>query len=98
MPAPARAFRVAVLSAFHMMPLLLGLVLATGPIAAQDPPQRAELERFRDSLARTADSVGLLAVEKRMIEQAKADRNNPMVHLRLGFLSLRIGELGGQSH
>jgi hypothetical protein len=40
----------------------------------------------------------LLAVEKRLIDRAKADRNDPMVHLRLGFLSLRLGELGGQSH
>ena len=41
---------------------------------------------------------GLLALEKRLIEQAKADRNNAMTHLRLGFLSLRLGDLGGQSH
>ena len=41
---------------------------------------------------------GLLALEKRLIEQAKADRSNAMNHLRLGFLSLRLGELGGQSH
>ncbi|MGG7377514.1 tetratricopeptide repeat protein, partial [Escherichia coli] len=25
-------------------------------------------------------------------------RNNAFVHLRLGFLSLRLGDLGGQSH
>ena len=40
-------------------------------------------------------SVGLLALERRMIEVAKADRNNAYQHLRLGFLSLRLGELGG---
>ena len=33
-----------------------------------------------------------------MIEQTKASRNDAMKHLRLGFLSLRLGELGGQSH
>ncbi len=33
-----------------------------------------------------------------MIAAAKAERNNAVRHLRLGFLSLRIGELGGQSH
>jgi GWxTD domain-containing protein len=76
----------------------LSLLLAATPAAAQEPPQRAELERFRDSLAGTVDSVGLLALEKRLIERAKADRNNAMSHLRLGFLSLRLGDLGGQSH
>jgi GWxTD domain-containing protein len=98
MPGPARALRVTAAPTSHILSLLLGLVLAAAPVAAQDPAQRSELERFRDSLARTADSVGLLAVEKRMIEQAKADRNNAMMHLRLGFLSLRLGDLGGQSH
>jgi GWxTD domain-containing protein len=77
----------------------LGLVLVAAlPARAQEPAQRAELDAFRDSLAATVDSVGLLALEKRLIERAKADRNNPMSHLRLGFLSLRLGELGGQSH
>jgi len=71
---------------------------ASVPARAQDPAQRTELERFRDSISATADSTGLLALERRLIERAKADRNNPMVHLRLGFLSLRLGELGGQSH
>jgi GWxTD domain-containing protein len=77
----------------------LGLLLvAAVPVRAQEPEQRAELERFRDSLAGTLDSVGLLALERRMIERARADRNNAMMHLRLGFLSLRLGDLGGQSH
>ena len=67
-------------------------------LRAQSPEQRIEIERFRDSLAATADSSGLLVLEKRMIAQAKANRGDPMVHLMLGFLSLRLGELGGQSH
>jgi len=75
----------------------LGVALAA-PVAAQSPEQRAEIEAFRDSLAATADSSGLLVLERRMIAQAKADRSNAMVHLRLGFLSLRLGDLGGQSH
>jgi GWxTD domain-containing protein len=56
------------------------------------------LERFRDSIAATVDSVGLLALEKRMIDSTKADRNNGLMHLKLGFLSLRLGDLGGQAH
>jgi len=65
---------------------------------AQTSEDRAAIERFRDSLATTADTSSLLELEKRMIAVAKADRNNAVQHLRLGFLSLRIGELGGQSH
>jgi GWxTD domain-containing protein len=56
------------------------------------------LERFRDSIAATVDSVGLLGLEKRMIDSTKADRNNGLMHLKLGFLSLRLGDLGGQAH
>src|SRR5689334_13927165 len=80
--------------------LAVALIVAVLPprLHAQATEQRAELEQFRDSLAATSDSVGLLALERRMIEMAKADRNNAYQHLRLGFLSLRLGDLGGQSH
>jgi GWxTD domain-containing protein len=78
--------------------VLIVLAALTPRLHAQLPDQRLELERFRDSIGATVDSVGLLALEKRMIEQAKADRNDAMTHLRLGFLSLRLGDLGGQSH
>jgi GWxTD domain-containing protein len=79
--------------------LLLAVIAALPlPLRAQSPEERAEIERFRDSLASNSDSTGLLVLEKRMIEQAKADRNNALMHLKLGFLSLRLGDLGGQSH
>jgi GWxTD domain-containing protein len=77
---------------------LIGLTVAVTTARAQAPDARASLERFRDSLAATADTNGLLELEKRMIAVTKTDRNNAVQHLRLGFLSLRIGELGGQSH
>jgi GWxTD domain-containing protein len=67
-------------------------------IQAQSPADRQELERFRDSLGATRDSTGLLVLEKGLIEAAKADRNNGLLHLKLGFLSLRLGELGGDAH
>ena len=85
----------------RLAPFAVALLLAAvlpARLHAQAPPDRAELERFRDSLAGTADSTGLLGLERRMIEVAKADRNNALVHLKLGFLSLRLGDLGGQSH
>src|SRR5918995_1423399 len=79
--------------------ILLALLTATPlSLQAQNPPDRIELERFRDSLASTMDSTGLLVLEKRMIDSAKIDRTNSLLHLKLGFLSLRLGELGGHSH
>ena len=80
--------------------LALALIAAAGPsrLPAQTPDDRAGLERFRDSLAATADSIGLLALERRLIDAAKADRSDTFVHLKLGFLSLRLGDLGGQAH
>jgi GWxTD domain-containing protein len=105
MPGPALLDRPTAIGGARSRPRPLLAALATLSLAgaplllcAQEPAQRAELERFRDSIGSTADSVGLLALERRLMEQAKADRSNPMVHLRLGFLSLRLGELGGQSH
>ncbi len=75
------------------------LALAATPrILAQNPDDRAAIERFRDSLVATSDTNGLLGLETRMIAAVKGDRSNAVRHLMLGFLSLRIGELGGQSH
>ncbi len=89
-PSPRRA---------RVLALLLALAaVVSSPLPAQSPEERVEIEHFRDSLASTTDSTGLLTVEKRLIEQAKADRNNAIMHLKLGFLSLRLGDLGGQSH
>src|SRR6188472_3295752 len=78
--------------------VLVFLALFPCSITAQAPPDRAELERFRDSLASTADSIGLLALEKRLIDSAKVHRNDGVLHLKLGFLSLRLGDMGGHSH
>jgi GWxTD domain-containing protein len=77
---------------------LLALLAITPPLQAQNPDQRTALERFRDSLASTGDSTGLLVLERRMIDSAKIDRSNTLLHLKLGFLSLRLGDLGGHSH
>jgi GWxTD domain-containing protein len=77
----------------------LALIIGTAVrVEAQSPDQRTSLERFRDSIAVTADSNGLLLLEKRLIDSAKADRNNTLLHLKLGFVSLRLGEMGGHSH
>ena len=84
----------------RLAPFAVALIAAAAPLRlqAQAPADRIELERFRDSLAATADSMGLLGVERRLIEQAKAERTNTLIHLKLGFVSLRLGDLGGQAH
>ncbi len=74
------------------------LLVLPGAAAAQSPADRAALERFRDSLTAISDSMALLARERRMIADAKADRSNPILHLRLGFVALRLGDLGGKGH
>ena len=89
-PRPRRVRRAAL--------TLAVLAAAASRLHAQSSDQRLELERFRDSIAATADSTGLLGLEKHMIERTKADRSNALAHLKLGFLSLRLGDLGGQSH
>jgi GWxTD domain-containing protein len=102
-----RPFRIArmrispmVVPGSRLAPLAVALMAAAlaPPAQAQAPDQRADLERWRDSLAGTSDSVSLLAVERHTIDLAKSDRGNAYVHLKLGFLSLRLGDLGGQSH
>ena len=80
--------------------IALGAVLTILPAAvlAQAPEDRAALERLRDSLAAVTDTVALSALEARGIELAKTDRSNVLLHLRLGFIALRLGELASKSH
>ena len=61
--------------------------------------ERAELERFRDSVGGHGGldgPAGARAAPDRAGQGRRAA--TPMAHLKLGFLSLRLGELGGQSH
>lgn len=81
-----------------LLPLLACLSLFVGRAVAQSPDDRRALEAFRDSLQQTSDSAGLLLLEMRLIARAKEHRDDPMVHLRLGFLALRLGELAAPSH
>lgn len=93
------------LSVPNRIQALLATILAIGVLGAsasrlagQTPPDRQLLERFRDSLATVSDTSALLVLESRLIEVAKRDRDNAMLHLQLGFLALRLGTLGDKSH
>ena len=75
---------------------LLGLVCATAPVSGQSPAQRRVLVNERDSLAKQADTVALRLGEAALILQARRAPEEAMLHLRLGLVSLRLGELGAR--
>jgi len=78
--------------------ILAGILIPAGaPLMAQAPDVRVAIERFRDSLWTLTDSVPLVTLEQRYIIQAKSDRNNALLHIRLGFIALRLGEMGSRS-
>jgi GWxTD domain-containing protein len=74
------------------------LMLFAAPLRAQSPADRAAIEAWRDTLSQITDTILLLRRERLGIIDAKADRENAMLHLRLGFLSLRFGDLVGTPH
>lgn len=78
--------------------LLLGLLAWGGELAAQAPDERRALERLRDSIAVSVDTAGLLALETDGIALARAERDEPMHHLRLGLIALRLAELRPGAH
>lgn len=83
----------------HWMIAALAPLAAALPLAGQAPADRAALERLRDSLATLGDSTALRRLEAATIEVAKGDRDNPLIHLRLGFIAYRLGEVSGsKSH
>jgi GWxTD domain-containing protein len=77
--------------------MLVAALLPRIPAYAQSPADRASIEAFRDSLEGAADTTRLITLEQRLIAVAKEDRNNAMHHLRLGFLAIRMGDLGSKS-
>ena len=60
---------------------------------AQSPADRASLEVLRDSLAVVTDSLALHQLEASTIPVARQHRDDPMIHLRLGFIAYRLGEI-----
>lgn len=88
LPHAGRAVAVAIL-----------LVIAGGATAgAQSREQRLNIDAFRDSIGRGRDTFALKALERILVAAAREQRSDPMVHLRLGFLSLRLGDIGGGGH
>src|SRR5260370_22268932 len=76
--------------------MALLLVLAA---LAQSPADRVAIESLRDSLGLVTDSVALARLEATTIELAKQHRDDPLLHLRLGFIAGRLGDLtNNKSH
>ena len=73
----------------------LGLALALPrTVESQEPADRVIIESFRDSLSQIGDTVSLLAMERQMVAAARSDRENALLHIRIGFVNLRLGQLG----
>ncbi len=77
--------------------LLVAAVLAAiaGPsrLVAQEPADRARLDSLASAFAPISDSTRLLAMETARVAVAKEHRDDPMIHLELGILAFRIGEV-----
>jgi len=73
----------------------LGAVGLVRLAAAQEPGHRASLEALRAELAGVADSAALLAREADGIARARIHRDSTILHLELGFLAYRLGEVTG---
>jgi tetratricopeptide (TPR) repeat protein len=74
----------------------LGAVISAARAAAQSPAERAGLDSLRSSIESLGDSTALLAREQARIAVARQTRDDPFIHLELGFLAYRLGEVTGQ--
>jgi len=81
-------------SGFRLLAALLAGFLIPAPVAAQSAADRAALDSFRDSLVVQMDTTALQQLEAALMRSAKQRPNDPILHLRQGFLSLRLGDLG----
>ena len=75
--------------------LVLGVVGAAPPAGAQAAGDRTSLEALRAELAGVTDSAALRARESAGIERARLHRDSTILHLELGFLAYRLGEITG---
>ncbi|MDH4044975.1 MAG: GWxTD domain-containing protein, partial [Gemmatimonadota bacterium] len=76
--------------------LALGCLGVGHVLEAQAPADRSRLEALRAELATLTDSTTLLAREAAGIARARADRDNTLLHLELGFIAYRLGEVTGE--
>jgi GWxTD domain-containing protein len=63
---------------------------------AQSQAERAGLDSLRQELSAIADSTVLLAREQARIAVARQNRDDPLIHLELGMVAYRLGEVTEQ--
>ncbi len=76
----------------------VGCLLAPPPspgLQAQEPRERVRLDSLRDWAAAQRDTTRLLAHERARMDVARANRDDPFIHLELGWIALRLGDLTG---
>lgn len=81
--------------------LLLSATLLVGGATqapAQGPEAVSRLLEVRARLAAESDSLALRRRESQLIELARSNRDSTLLHLELGLVALRLGELGGRRH
>lgn len=81
---------------FSLITVVAVLSSPAVPGWAQSPEQRDALERLRQEFSRIEDLDLLTNRESLTVAIARVDRDNPMLHLELGFLAYRIGEVSGE--
>ncbi len=78
--------------------LQLAVLEMPAPLWAQNPEQRRLLDAFRETVEAEADPVALRGMEAVLLEEARLHRNDPALHIRLGYVSLQQGAIGGSAH
>jgi GWxTD domain-containing protein len=68
----------------------------TAPARAQSPAERVSLDSLRRALGEVADSAALLVREQGRIAVARQNREDPLLHMELGLIAYRLGELTEQ--
>jgi GWxTD domain-containing protein len=85
----------------RLPPLLLAVALLLGGATlaqAQGPEAVSGLMEVRARLAWASDSMALRRRESQLIEVARTHRDSALLHLELGLVALRLGEVGGRRH
>jgi hypothetical protein len=77
--------------------LLLTAAITLPGLAAQGPDQRHELIQWREALAMIGDVDSLQEIERATKTVADAERDNPILEMRLGLVWARLAALKGDN-
>jgi tetratricopeptide (TPR) repeat protein len=86
--------RVTTRAASFTVVVIAGM-LATTNLLAQSQAERAWLDSLRSRLAAETDSVALARLEGEKVAVARVQRDSALLHMELGLINHRLGELTG---